>query len=113
LGDRSRALIAEDVSGTAAGALILADAMENRAAGLCTTGVIPSAAVLAELCCWAGNTCDVLAGRVVRADESGLEDPLGVSRTALEAAVSGALSTLSVAVLVLRSRPWKALGGKT
>jgi hypothetical protein len=47
---------------------------------------------------------------VVSAEGSGLEDPLGVSRTALETAVSGALSALSVAVLVLRRKPAKELG---
>jgi chaperonin GroEL len=94
------------------GALILADAMGEPARRIVRNrgGIVPAAA-LAELHrAGPGHAYDVLAGRVVSAEGSGLEDPLGVSRTALETAVSGALSALSVAVLVLRRKPAKELG---
>jgi len=57
-----------------------------------------------------GHSYDVLAGCIVPAREVGLEDPLGVSQAALEIAASGALSALTVAVMVLRRRPSKAQG---
>jgi chaperonin GroEL len=94
------------------GALILARALEepcrrivrNRAA------VVP-AAVLAELRRRGpGFAYDVLDDRFEPASESGLEDPTGVLRVALETAVSGAMSALSVAVMVLRRRPSKDVG---
>jgi chaperonin GroEL len=94
------------------GALILARALEepcrrivhNRAA------VVP-AAVLAELRRRGpGFAYDVVDDRVDLASESGLEDPMGVLRVALETAVSGAMSALTVAVVVLRRRPWRDLG---
>jgi chaperonin GroEL len=94
------------------GALILADALEEPCRRIVRNrgGFIPAAA-LAELHrAGPGHSYDVLAGRVVSAREASLEDPLGVSRAALEVAVSGAMSLLTVAVMVLRRQPSKTLG---
>jgi hypothetical protein len=71
---------------------------------------VPAAALASLYRLGPGHAYDVLAGCVVSAEESGLEDPLGVSRAALETAVSGALSALTVAVMVLRRAPWKNVG---
>jgi chaperonin GroEL (HSP60 family) len=73
-------------------------------------GTVPAAAIAELRRSGPGHTYDVLADRVVSAEESGLEDPMGVSRVALETAVSGAMSALTVAVMVLRRKPWKDLG---
>jgi chaperonin GroEL len=94
------------------GALILARAMEAPCQRIVQNrgGISPNT-VLAELHrSGPGYTYDVLTEQVVPAQESGLEDPVGVLRVALEAAVSGAMSALTVAVIVLRRRPWKELG---
>jgi chaperonin GroEL len=94
------------------GALILAQAMEGPCQRIVQNrgGIAPNT-VLAELYrSGPGYTYDVLTNRIVLARESGLEDPMGVLRVALEAAVSGAMSALTVAVMVLRRQPWRELG---
>jgi chaperonin GroEL len=52
-----------------------------------------------------GAAFDVLAGAWVDARETGLVDPLGVTRTALEAAVSTAATALTSEVLIRRKDP--------
>jgi chaperonin GroEL len=95
------------------GALILARAMEEPCRRIVRNrgGFVPAAALAELQRAGPGHSYDVLAGRVVSAVEAGLEDPLGVSRAALEVAASGALSALTVAGMVLRRQPSKALGG--
>lgn len=94
------------------GALILAQAMEEPCRRIVRNrGLALPAIALSDLYrSGPGHVYDVLSDRVVPAAESGLEDPMGVLRVALEAGVSGALSALSVAVMVLRRRPWRDLG---
>jgi chaperonin GroEL len=94
------------------GALILGRALEEPCRRILQNrGAHVPAAVLAELRQRGPEyTFDVLSDRFVLARESGLEDPVGVLRVALETAVSGAASALSVAVMVLRRRPWRELG---
>jgi chaperonin GroEL len=52
-----------------------------------------------------GNAYDVLAGAWVDAQECGLVDPVGVTRTVLGAAVSTAATALTVEVLIRRHDP--------
>jgi len=94
------------------GALTLAQAMEEPCRRIVRNrgGTVPAAAIAELYRSGPGHTYDVLTDRVVSAEESGLEDPVGVSRVALETAVSGAMSALTVAVMVLRRKPWKDLG---
>jgi chaperonin GroEL len=94
------------------GANILAEAMEEPCRRIVRNRgeAVPAVALTSLYRLGPGHAYDVLAGRVVCAEESGLEDPLGVSRAALETAVSGALSALTVVVLVLRRAPWKNVG---
>jgi chaperonin GroEL len=94
------------------GAYILAQAMEEPCRRIvCNRGGTTPAAALASLHRMGpGHAYDVLADRVVPAEEAGLEDPLGVSRAALETAVSGAMSALTVAVIVLQRVPPKNRG---
>jgi chaperonin GroEL len=54
---------------------------------------------------------DVLAGAWVDAQASGLVDPIGVIRTALEAAVSTAATALTVEVLIRRRDPLRRIRG--
>jgi chaperonin GroEL len=97
------------------GALILAQAMEEPCRRIVRNrGLTVPAVALAELHrSGPGTVYDVLSDRVVLAEESGLEDPMGVTRVALEAAVSGAVSALTVAVVVLRRQPGKDLGARS
>jgi chaperonin GroEL len=94
------------------GALTLAQAMEEPCNRIVRNrgGTAPAAAIAELYRSGSGHTYDVVADHVVSAEESGLEDPVGVSRVALETAVSGAMSALTVAVMVLRRKPWKDLG---
>jgi chaperonin GroEL len=104
---------AETVSGDERqGALILAQALEEPFRRIVRNrgGSVPAAALAELYRAGPGHSYDVLAGCVVSAREVGLEDPLGVSQAALEIAASGALSALTVAVMVLRRRPSKAQG---
>jgi chaperonin GroEL len=94
-----------------AGARIVARALEapfrrivaNRGA---TT---PSAAFAAWQGAGPGHIYDALAGRVAPVAETGLYDPAGVLRVALETATSGASVALSVAVMVLHRNPVQSL----
>jgi chaperonin GroEL len=58
-----------------------------------------------------GSAFDVLAGAWVDAAERGLLDPVGVTRTALEAAVSAAATALTVEVLIRRRDPLRRVRG--
>jgi chaperonin GroEL (HSP60 family) len=51
----------------------------------------------------------VLADRVATAAETGLYDPAGVLRVALETATSGAIVALTVAVMILHRNPAQSL----
>jgi chaperonin GroEL len=105
--------LAETLSGDERqGALILAQALEEPFRRIVRNrgSSVPEVA-LAELHrAGPGHSYDVLGGSIVAAQQAGLEDPLGVSRVALETAAGGALSALTVAVMVLRHQPSKALG---
>ena len=59
----------------------------------------------------AGTAFDVLKGAWVDAHASGLVDPIGVTRTALEAAVSTAATALTVEVLIRRRDPLRRIRG--
>ena len=94
-----------------AGARIVARALEapfrrivaNRGA---TT---PSAAFAAWQGAGPGHIYDALADRVATVAGSGLYDPAGVLRVALETATSGASVALTVAVIVLHRNPAQSL----
>lgn len=59
----------------------------------------------------AGSAFDVLRGAWVDAHASGLVDSVGVTRTALEAAVSAAATVLTVDVLIRRRDPLRRIRG--
>jgi chaperonin GroEL len=94
-----------------AGARIVARALEapfrrivaNRGA---TT---PSAAFAAWQGAGPGHIYDALADRVATVAETGLYDPAGVLRVALDTATSGASVALTVAVIVLHRNPAQSL----
>ncbi len=93
------------------GALIIARALE---APFCcivrNRGATEPATALAEVRRRGpGHVYDATADRVLPAAEAGLLDPAGVLRIALEAAASGAMSALSVAVMVFRRQPPEAI----
>jgi chaperonin GroEL len=93
------------------GALILSRALEGPFRRIVRNrGVTVPATALAEVRrCGPGYAYDALTDRVVPASAAGVLDPAGVLRVALEAAVSGAMSALTVAVMVFHRRPSEAL----
>jgi chaperonin GroEL len=104
--------LAESLDGDErAGARIVARALEapfrrivaNR--GVTT----PAAALAAWRGAGPGYIYDALADRVVTAAETGVYDPAGVLRVALETAASGAMVALTVAVMVLHRNPAQSL----
>lgn len=106
------AALAESLEGDErAGARILARALAapfrrivaNRGA---TT---PPAAFAAWQDAGPGHIYDVLADRVATAAGSGLYDPAGILRVALETATSGAMMALTIAVTVLHRNPHESL----
>jgi chaperonin GroEL len=59
----------------------------------------------------AGSAFDVLKGAWVDAESSGLVDSIGVTRTALDAAVSTAATALTIEVLIRRRDPLRRIRG--
>ncbi len=106
------AKLAESLEGDErAGARIVGRALEapfRRIVANCGA-TTPSAAFAAWQDAGPGRIYDALADRVATAAETGLYDPAGILRVALETATSGAMMALTIAVIVLHRNPHESL----
>ncbi len=89
----------------AAGAAILANALAApMAAIVANAGFEPTPVLAAVADAEGAMTYDVMAGRLVKAWDANIIDPLKVVQTALQTGVSGALMALTTDVLVHKPR---------
>jgi chaperonin GroEL len=105
--DAVRKLAATMAGDERQGALILARALEEPFRRIVrNSGPREPSTALAEVRrCGDGYVYDAVADRVTTVAESGLLDPAGVLRVALETGASGGMSALTISVLVLRKKP--------